>query len=100
MFTYQLARRLEGTGVTATAAHPGVLATSFGTEDHAAHLGIMIRVARPLMKTPSQGALTPVYLASSPKVEGVTGQYIAQPQAQGLQQGLLRHCCRRPPVAG
>jgi len=77
MFSYQLARRLEGTGVTATAAHPGVVATSFGAEDHAAHLGIMIRVARPLMKTPSQGALTPVYLASSPEVEGVTGQYFA-----------------------
>ncbi len=77
MFTYQLARRLEGTGVTATAAHPGVVATSFGAEDHPAHLGIMIRVARPLMKTPSQGALTPVYLASSPEAEGVTGQYFA-----------------------
>jgi NAD(P)-dependent dehydrogenase (short-subunit alcohol dehydrogenase family) len=77
MFTYQLARRLDGTGVTATATHPGVVATSFGTEDHAAHLGIMIRVARPLMKTPSQGALTPIYLASSPQVEGVTGQYFA-----------------------
>ena len=77
MFTYQLARRLEGTGVTATAAHPGVVATSFGAEDHPAHLGILIRVARPLMKTPSQGALTPVYLASSPEVEGVTGQYFA-----------------------
>jgi NAD(P)-dependent dehydrogenase (short-subunit alcohol dehydrogenase family) len=77
MFTYQLARRLEGTGVTVTAAHPGVVATSFGTEDHAAHLGIMIRVARPLMKTPSQGALTPIYLASSPEAEGVTGQYFA-----------------------
>jgi len=77
MFTYELARRLEGTGVTATVLHPGVVRTSFGAEDHAAHLGIMIRVARPLMKTPSQGALTPVYLASSPEVEGVTGQYFA-----------------------
>jgi len=77
MFTYELARRLAGTGVTATAAHPGVVATSFGTEDQAAHLGIMIRVARPFMKTPAQGALTPVYLASSPQAEGVTGQYFA-----------------------
>jgi NAD(P)-dependent dehydrogenase (short-subunit alcohol dehydrogenase family) len=77
MFTYQLARRLEGIGVTATAAHPGVVATSFGTEDHAAQLGIMIRIARPFMKTPSQGALTPIYLASCPEAEGVTGQYFA-----------------------
>jgi NAD(P)-dependent dehydrogenase (short-subunit alcohol dehydrogenase family) len=77
MFTYQLARRLEGTGVTAAAAHPGVAATSFGAEDQAAHSGILIRVARPFMKTPAQGALTPIYLASSPEVEGVTGQYFA-----------------------
>jgi retinol dehydrogenase 14 len=77
MFTYELARRLEGTGVTATVAHPGVVATSFGADDQAAHLGIMIRVARPFMKTPARGALTPIYLASSPQVEGVTGQYFA-----------------------
>jgi retinol dehydrogenase 14 len=75
LFTYELARRLAGTGVTATAAHPGVAATSFGAEDQAAHFAIMIRVARPFMKTPAQGALTPIYLASSPQVEGVTGQY-------------------------
>ena len=37
----------------------------------------MIRVARPFMKTPAQGALTTVYLASSPQAEGVTGQYFA-----------------------
>jgi NAD(P)-dependent dehydrogenase (short-subunit alcohol dehydrogenase family) len=77
MFTYQLARRLEGTGVTATAAHPGVAATSFGTEDQAAHLGIMIRMARPFMKTPAQCALTLIYLASSPEAAGITGQYFA-----------------------
>jgi retinol dehydrogenase-14 len=56
MFTYELARRLEGTGVTATALHPGVVNTSFSAQDHAAHLGIMIRVARPFMKSPAQGA--------------------------------------------
>jgi NAD(P)-dependent dehydrogenase (short-subunit alcohol dehydrogenase family) len=77
MFTYELARRLEGTGVTATVLHPGVVATSFGAEDQAAHFAIMIRIARPFMKTPAQGALTPIYLASSPEVEGVTGQYFA-----------------------
>jgi NAD(P)-dependent dehydrogenase (short-subunit alcohol dehydrogenase family) len=59
MFTYQLARRLDGAGVTATAAHPGVVATSFGAEDPAAHLAIMIGIAPPFMKTPAQGPLTP-----------------------------------------
>ena len=77
MFTYELARRLEGTGVTATVCHPGVVATGFGADDQAAHLAVMIRVARLFMKTPAQGAGTPVYLASSPEVEGVTGRYYA-----------------------
>ena len=77
MFSYELARRLAGTGVTATVAHPGVAATSFGAEDQAAYFAIMTRVARLFMKTPAHGALTPVYLASSPEVEGITGRYYA-----------------------
>jgi retinol dehydrogenase 14 len=75
MFTYELARRLEGTGVTATVLHPGVVRTSFGAEDQAAYLAVMIRVARLFMKTPEQGAATSIYLASSPEVEGITGRY-------------------------
>jgi NAD(P)-dependent dehydrogenase (short-subunit alcohol dehydrogenase family) len=86
MFTYQLARRLEGTGVTATAAHPGVVRTSFGTEDQPAHLGFLIRIARPFMKTPAQGALTPLYLASSPEAEGITGQYFAHRKPKASSQ--------------
>ncbi len=75
MFTYELARRLDGTGVTATVLHPGVVRTGFGTEDQAAYLAVMIGVARLFMKTPAQGAGTPIYLASSPQVEGITGRY-------------------------
>ena len=82
MFTYELARRLEGTGVTATVLHPGVVRTSFGAEDQAAHFAFVIRAARPFMKTASQGAVTPVYLASSPEVEGVTGRYYANRKPQ------------------
>jgi retinol dehydrogenase 14 len=75
MFTYELARRLKGAGVTATVCHPGVVRTSFGAEDQATYFAVMTRVARLLMKTPARGASTPVYLASSPEVEGVTGRY-------------------------
>jgi retinol dehydrogenase 14 len=75
MFTYELARRLDGSGVTATVLHPGVVRTSFDAEDQAAYLAVMIRVARLFMKTPAQGAGTPIYLASSPEVEGITGRY-------------------------
>ena len=46
MFTYELARRLDGTGVTATVLHPGVVRSSFGAEDQAAHMTVMIRVGR------------------------------------------------------
>jgi retinol dehydrogenase-14 len=77
MFTYELARRLDGTGVTATALHPGVVRTSFGAEDQRALFAAMTRVVRPFMKTPDQGAVTPIYLASSPEVEGVSGRYFA-----------------------
>jgi NAD(P)-dependent dehydrogenase (short-subunit alcohol dehydrogenase family) len=75
MFTYELARRLDGIGVTVTVLHPGVVRTSFGAEDQAAYLAVMIGVARLFMKSPAQGAGTPVYLASSPQVQGITGRY-------------------------
>ena len=77
LFTYELARRLEGTGVTANVLHPGVVRTSFGLEDSGRWMRAMVPLARPFMKTPEQGASTPVFLASSPEVAGVTGAYFA-----------------------
>ncbi len=53
MFTYELARRLDSTGVTATVLHPGVVRTSFGAEDQPAYLAIAIGMARPFMKPPA-----------------------------------------------
>jgi retinol dehydrogenase-14 len=78
MFTYELARRLEGTGVTATVLHPGVVRTEFGAEDPPLMARILVPLARPFMKTPQQGAETSIHLASSPQVEGVTGEYFAK----------------------
>lgn len=77
LFTYELARRLDGTGVTATVLHPGVVRTSFAAEDPSPGMRLFLPVVRPFMKTPEQGAATSVHLASSPDVEGVTGQYFA-----------------------
>ncbi len=77
LFTYELSRRIEGTGVTATVLHPGVVRTSFGQEDSGRWMRLMLPAVRPFMKTPEQGARTPVYLASSPEVAGVTGAYFA-----------------------
>jgi retinol dehydrogenase-14 len=77
MFTYELARRLEGTGVTANVLHPGVVRTAFGQEDMGRWMRVMVPVARPFMKAPGEGARTSIYLAASPEVEGVTGRYFA-----------------------
>ena len=77
MFTNELARRLEGTGVTATSVHPGVVRTNFGSEDQAWFFAVISSVVRPLLKTPAQGAQTPVYMASSPDMDDVTGQFFA-----------------------
>jgi NAD(P)-dependent dehydrogenase (short-subunit alcohol dehydrogenase family) len=78
MFTYELARRLEGTGVTATVLHPGVVRTEFGTEDPPLMARILVPLWRPFMKTPQEGAQTSIHLAASPLVEGVTGTYFAK----------------------
>jgi len=73
LFTYELAKKLQGTGVTVNAVHPGVVRTRWGDEGGA--LGIGIRLGRPFMISPEKGAETPIYLASSPDVEGITGKY-------------------------
>jgi NAD(P)-dependent dehydrogenase (short-subunit alcohol dehydrogenase family) len=75
MFTYELARRLEGTGVTATVLHPGVVRTAFSAEDPSTLFKVMLPLLKPFMKSPENGAATSVYLASSPEVQGVTGRY-------------------------
>jgi len=77
MFTYELARRLDGTGVTANALHPGMTNTSFSAEDPARAFAPIVAIMRPFMRSPERGADTAVYLASAPDVEPVTGRYFA-----------------------
>ena len=74
LFTTELARRLEGTGVTANALHPGVVATNFGADNgwKTWFISVAFRV---FGVTAEQGARTIVYLASSPDVAGTTGRY-------------------------
>ena len=82
MFTYEFARRLEGTGVTATALHPGVTNTAFSAEDPARAMAPIVVALRPFMRSPERAADTAVYLASSPEAEGVTGRYFANRKAK------------------
>jgi NAD(P)-dependent dehydrogenase (short-subunit alcohol dehydrogenase family) len=74
LFTRELSRRLAGTGVTANSLHPGFVATRFGDQTGGL-LSFGIRVAKRFALTPERGAETLVYLASSPEVDGVTGEY-------------------------
>ena len=78
-FTTELARRLSGTGVTVNSLHPGTIRSGFGGDgDAGGFFGWGIKVARPFMAGPVKGAETSVYLASSPEVEGVTGQFFTK----------------------
>jgi NAD(P)-dependent dehydrogenase (short-subunit alcohol dehydrogenase family) len=55
LFSYELARRLRSSGVTANALHPGMVSTSFGAEDPAGIQRVLVPFVRPFMKTPTQG---------------------------------------------
>jgi retinol dehydrogenase 12 len=75
LFTYELAKRLQGTNITANALHPGFVATGFGANN-----GTLMRVGIGIMSrmmgiSAENGAKTTIYLATSPEVEGVTGKY-------------------------
>jgi NAD(P)-dependent dehydrogenase (short-subunit alcohol dehydrogenase family) len=83
MFTYALARRLEGTGVTVNVLHPGVVSTNFLlTNNRNSWLTRLMRQATDLFSINEvEGAETTVYLASSPDVEGVSGRYFKDSRA-------------------
>ncbi|XP_042676391.1 retinol dehydrogenase 14 [Centrocercus urophasianus] len=86
LFARELARRLEGTGVTVNSLHPGIVRTNLGR-----HVNIPF-LAKPLFnlvswaffKTPLEGAQTSIYLASSPDVEGVSGKYFGDCKEEEL----------------
>jgi retinol dehydrogenase-14 len=79
LFTYELARRLDGSEITANALHPGFVNTDLGEQNP---------IVRPVLdvvhtlfaKSPEEGAQTSIYLASSPEVKGVSGKYFADKQ--------------------
>src|SRR6266567_4958073 len=78
MFTYELARRLEGTGVTVNCLHPGFVATNFGQSSTAPVIRTAVKFISRFGMSPEEGAKTSIYLASSPEVEGVTGTYFVK----------------------
>ncbi len=88
LFTRELARRWKGGGVTANCLHPGFVATRFG-DGSGGFLGHAVHIAKTFAISPERGADTIVYLASSPDVAAVSGEYFykcrpATPTVQAL----------------
>jgi len=77
LFTTELARRLEGTNVTANSLHPGFVRSNFGKNNSG-----LVKLVMPIIQlfaiNEAKGAETSIYLASSPEVEGVTGKYFVK----------------------
>lgn len=77
LFTYELSRRLEGTGITVNAVHPGVVVTNFsrnnGWKSWLKHM--TYHMLKGELISPTEGSKTIIYLATSPVVEGISGKY-------------------------
>ncbi|XP_067840468.1 retinol dehydrogenase 14a [Heptranchias perlo] len=86
LFTRELAKHLEDTGVTANVLHPGIVRTNLGRHINIPLIGqpIFKMVSWALFKTPEQGAQTSLYLATSPEVEGVSGEYFGDCKQEEL----------------
>jgi NAD(P)-dependent dehydrogenase (short-subunit alcohol dehydrogenase family) len=95
LFNRELARHLSGSGVTANALHPGFVATRFGN-DSGGLVRAVLKVAKPIGAiSPEEGAKTIIYLASSPDVAAISGEYfyeckIATPTAEARNDADAR----------
>jgi NAD(P)-dependent dehydrogenase (short-subunit alcohol dehydrogenase family) len=80
MYTYELARRLKGSGLTANVVEPGFVATNLGRNSGSLLLSLGYKMMRPFQMSAKKGAEPSVYLASDPEVEGVNGKCFARMQ--------------------
>ena len=95
LFTYELAERLEGTGVVANCLHPGGVNTNFG-QNNRGPMALLFRVLKPFMRSPEAGADTLIYLAASPEAGEISGKYLkdreevspAEPRDRAAQRRL------------
>ena len=91
LFTIELARRLDGTGVTANCFHPGLVATGFN-RNNGLLMNLGMTILRPVARSPEKGAETLVWLATAPHVANVSGAYFfdqeqrpPSPEAQDME---------------
>jgi retinol dehydrogenase 12 len=95
LFTRELARRLEGSGVTVNALHPGAVRTGLGQNNDAPILKLITTLVRPFFRSPERGAETSIWACSAPELEGVTGRYFGdrretKPHANALDDEAAR----------
>jgi NAD(P)-dependent dehydrogenase (short-subunit alcohol dehydrogenase family) len=93
LFTIELAHRLEGTGVTVNALHPGLTSTGFGKNNPGIVMKIMGMIIPLIARSPEKGAETSIYLATSPEVQNITGKYfvnskVTQPAPQAADMAV------------
>jgi NAD(P)-dependent dehydrogenase (short-subunit alcohol dehydrogenase family) len=75
LFTHELAKKLQGTGVTVNSVHLGTVATNIWTRPFGP-VGFIMALPKLFMTRPEQGAQTIVYLASSPDARNLSGEYL------------------------
>ena len=88
LFAFELARRLEGSGVTSNAVHPGAVASGFGMQG-AGWYGMVTRLARPFLIGEEKGARTQIWAASNPSLEKVSGKYFVRQRAKTPARAAL-----------
>jgi retinol dehydrogenase-14 len=81
IFTFDLARRLQATGVSANCVSPGPTRTGFG-DNMTGPAGLFPRLTKPFFPGPEKGARTMIYLASSPDLKGVSGRFFLRQRAR------------------
>ena len=90
LFAFELSRRLQGSGVTSNAVHPGAIASGFAMQD-AGWYGVLTRLARPFLIGEEKGARTQIWAASDPSLENVTGTYFVRQRAKAPPRAALDH---------
>jgi NAD(P)-dependent dehydrogenase (short-subunit alcohol dehydrogenase family) len=94
LFAFELARRLQGSGVTSNAVHPGTVASGFGGQG-AGWFGALVRVARPFLLNEEKGARTQIWAASDPALERVTGKYFVKQREKKPPRAALDQAAAR-----
>lgn len=85
LFTRALARRLQGSGVTVNAVHPGLVATELSRSAPA----LVVKLIRLIALTPEEGARCSLHVAASPALDGVTGEYFEKSKVKKASKAAL-----------